>query len=189
MMPVFLIMTQTLDEKQRRAVVKRATVVAVLALLLFTVTGQFMFKFFGISSDGFRIVGGFIIFRIGLDMMQAKYTSMRAKKEEIKAYTQDISVTPLGIPMLCGPGAIANAIVLMEDAHTFEMKSIVVGVILLVYLLAYLILTTSSRLLNIIGETGNNVMMRLMGLILMVIAVECFVSGIRPILINILQAV
>ncbi len=56
-------------------------------------------------------------------MLQARYTPMKLKDEEIKTYADDISITPLAIPMLCGPGAIANAIVLMEDAHTIEMKS------------------------------------------------------------------
>lgn len=188
MMPVFLTMTQNLEPRERTAVVKRATIVACVALLLFVLSGQFLFKFFGISTDGFRIVGGFIIFRIGFDMLQAKYTSTKLKDDEIKAYANDISITPLGIPMLCGPGAIANAIVLMQDAHSLELKATLVAVILLVYLLAFFILNGSTRLVKLIGDTGNNVMMRLMGLILMVIAVECFVSGLRPILISILHA-
>ena len=112
-MPVFLTMTQSLDEKERRAVAIRATLVACCALLLFVLAGQFLFKFFGISTNGFRIVGGIIIFRIGFDMLQAKYTPMNLRKEEIKEYANDVSVAPLGIPLLCGPGAIANAIVLM----------------------------------------------------------------------------
>lgn len=187
MMPVFLIMTQNLGQRERAAVVKRATVMACVALLLFVLSGRFLFRFFGISTDGFRIVGGFIIFRIGYDMLQAKYTSTKLKDDEIKTYANDISVTPLGIPMLCGPGAIANAILLMEDAHTFELKATLVAVIVLVYLTAFFILNGSTRLVKLIGDTGNNVMMRLMGLILMVIAVECFVGGLRPILRSILN--
>ena len=122
-MPVFLTMTQSLDEKERRAVAIRSTLVACCALLLFVLAGQFLFKFFGISTNGFRIVGGIIIFRIGFDMLQAKYTPMNLRKEEIKEYANDVSVAPLGIPLLCGPGAIANAIVLMQEAHSFEMKN------------------------------------------------------------------
>ena len=109
------------------------------------------------------------------------------KDEEIKTYADDISITPLAIPMLCGPGAIANAIVLMQDAHTIEMKSTLIGMIALIYFITFLILRASTRLVKILGETGNNVMMRLMGLILMVIAVECFVSGLKPILVGILK--
>ena len=112
---------------------------------------------------------------------------MKLKDEEIKTYADDISITPLGIPMLCGPGAIANAIVLMQDAHNFEMKGILIGTIGLIYLLTFFILRASTKLVNVLGETGNNVMMRLMGLILMVIAVECFVSGLKPILVDIVR--
>ena len=186
-MPVFLTMTQSLDEKERRAVAIRATLVACCALLLFVLAGQFLFKFYGISTNGFRIVGGIIIFRIGFDMLQAKYTPMNLRKEEIKEYANDVSVAPLGIPLLCGPGAIANAIVLMQEAYSFEMKTAVIVAIILVYLITFVLLRWAGVLVKFIGETGNNVMMRLMGLILMVIAVECFVSGARPILTEILR--
>ena len=182
-MPVFLTMTQSLDEKERRA----STLVACCALLLFVLAGQFLFKFFGISTNGFRIVGGIIIFRIGFDMLQAKYTPMNLRKEEIKEYANDVSVAPLGIPLLCGPGAIANAIVLMQEAHSFEMKTALIVAIVLVYVVTFCLLRWAGQLVKFIGETGNNVMMRLMGLILMVIAVECFVSGARPILTEILH--
>ena len=177
----------SLDEKERRAVAIRSTLVACCALLLFVLAGQFLFKFFGISTNGFRIVGGIIIFRIGFDMLQAKYTPMNLRKEEIKEYANDVSVAPLGIPLLCGPGAIANAIVLMQEAHSFEMKTALIVAILLVYVVTFCLLRWAGQLLKFIGETGNNVMMRLMGLILMVIAVECFVSGARPILTEILH--
>ena len=186
-MPVFLNMTQSLDEKERRAVAIRSTLVAWCALLLFVLAGQFLFKFFGISTNGFRIVGGIIIFRIGFDMLQAKYTPMNLRKEEIKEYANDVSVAPLGIPLLCGPGAIANAIVLMQEAHSFEMKTALIVAIVLVYVVTFCLLRWAGQLVKFIGETGNNVMMRLMGLILMVIAVECFVSGARPILTEILH--
>ena len=186
-MPVFLTMTQSLDEKERRAVAIRSTLVACCALLLFVLDGQFLFKFFGISTNGFRIVGGIIIFRIGFDMLQAKYTPMNLRKEEIKEYANDVSVAPLGIPLLCGPGAIANAIVLMQEAHSFEMKTALIVAIVLVYVVTFCLLRWAGQLVKFIGETGNNVMMRLMGLILMVIAVECFVSGARPILTEILH--
>ena len=186
-MPVFLTMTQSLDEKERRALAIRSTLVACCALLLFVLAGQFLFKFFGISTNGFRIVGGIIIFRIGFDMLQAKYTPMNLRKEEIKEYANDVSVAPLGIPLLCGPGAIANAIVLMQEAHSFEMKTALIVAIVLVYVVTFCLLRWAGQLVKFIGETGNNVMMRLMGLILMVIAVECFVSGARPILTEILH--
>ena len=117
-------------------------------------------------------------------MLQAKYTPMNLRKEEIKEYANDVSVAPLGIPLLCGPGAIANAIVLMQEAHSFEMKTALIVAIVLVYVVTFCLLRWAGQLVKFIGETG---MMRLMGLILMVIAVECFVSGARPILTEILH--
>ena len=186
-MPVFLTMTNGMNDHERKAIVRRATIVSFITLMVFTFSGQFLFKFFGISSNGFRIAGGFIIFKIGFDMLQARYSNAKLKEEEVKTYADDISITPLAIPMLCGPGAIANAIMLMDDASTLSLKGTLIGIIALVYFITFLILQASTRLVRILGETGNNVLMRLMGLILMVIAVECFVSGLKPILIDILR--
>ena len=137
-MPVFLTMTQGMSEEQRQSIVKRATITALIILIVFTFAGQFIFMFFGISTNGFRIAGGVIIFKIGYDMLQARYTHVKLNSDEIKTYANDISITPLGIPMLCGPGAIANTIVLMSDAHTITMKSILIGFDS-VYLRAYIL--------------------------------------------------
>ena len=186
-MPVFLTMTNGMDEKERKHIVKRATIISFIILIAFTFCGQFLFKFFGISTNGFRIAAGIIIMKIGYDMLQARYTNTKLRDEEIKTYADDISVTPLSIPMLCGPGAIANGIIMMDDANTWALKGTMVGVIVLVYILTYIILRLSTRLVVLMGETGNNVMMRLMGLILMVIAVEFFASGVTPILTDIIH--
>ena len=186
-MPVFLTMTNGLSDDERKHIIKRATTVSFVSLIAFTLCGQFLFKFFGISTNGFRIAAGFIILKIGYDMLQARYSNAKLKDDEIKAYVNDISITPLSIPMLCGPGAIANGIILMSDATTIELKVTLITMIAVVYVISYIVLRLSTRLVNIIGETGNNVMMRLMGLILMVIAVECFVGGLKPILIDIIQ--
>ena len=160
-MPVFLTMTNGMNDHERKAIVRRATIVSFITLMVFTFSGQFLFKFFGISSNGFRIAGGFIIFKIGFDMLQARYSNAKLKEEEVKTYADDISITPLAIPMLCGPGAIANAIMLMDDASTFTLKGTLIGIIALVYFITFLILQASTRLVRILGETGNNVMMRI----------------------------
>lgn len=186
-MPVFLTMTNGMNDDERKTIVRRATIVSFITLMVFTFSGQFLFKFFGISTNGFRIAGGIIIFTIGFDMLQARYSKAKLKDDEVKTYVNDISITPLAIPMLCGPGAIANGIMLMDDANTLVKKILLVSVIASVYFITFLILRASTRLNKYMGETGNNVMMRLMGLILMVIAVECFVSGFKPIMIDILQ--
>lgn len=186
-MPVFLTMTNGMSDEERKTIVRRATIVSFITLMVFTFSGQFLFTFFGISTNGFRIAGGIIIFTIGFDMLQARYSKAKLKDDEVKTYVNDISITPLAIPMLCGPGAIANGIMLMDDAGTLVKKILLISIIALVYFITFLILRASTRLTKYMGETGNNVMMRLMGLILMVIAVECFVSGFKPIMADIFQ--
>lgn len=187
-MPVFLSMTKGMTDQERKAILKRAIFIAAVILLGFTFCGQIIFTVFGISTNGFRVAAGFIIMKIGFDMINAQYSNKGMDEEARQDYARNITVTPLAIPMLCGPGAIANGIMMMDQATNWVMTAIVVGSILLIYVLAYVILRASTRLVPILGETGTNVMMRLMGLILMVIAVECFVGGLKPILIDIIKA-
>jgi multiple antibiotic resistance protein len=122
---------------------------------------------------------------MGMDMLQARLGKVKVKESEIKTYVNDISVTPLAIPMICGPGAITNSIVLMEDATSIGKIVALFTAIFLVMLLTFIILASSSKIIKFLGETGKNVMMRLMGLIVMVIAVEFFFSGLKPILLDI----
>mgnify|MGYP003730887279 FL=1 len=181
-MPVFLSMTSDLDQKSRTKTALKAVVIAFFTLMLFMFTGDLIFRFFGISINSLRIVGGIIFFMVGQDMLQARLTRTKIKNSEIKQYVNDISITPLAIPMICGPGAITNAIVLMEDAYDSTRMMILVGTILLVLAIMFFVLYGGSRLSKLLGQTGLNVLMRIMGLIVMVIAVEFFFSGLKPIL-------
>lgn len=181
-MPLFLGLTSQMEQKHRLYIAKRAVTAAFFIIILFGFSGQFLFKFFHISVDSFRIVGGAIFFVMGFDMLNARISSIKGKDSEIKQAVKDISITPLAIPMLCGPGAITNAIVLMEDAPTLAMKTVFVASLIIMMITAFVILACSSKLVKLLGETGINVMMRLMGLIVMVIAVEFFLTGIRPFL-------
>lgn len=183
-MPIFMTMTADLDVSQRNATARKASVVAFFTIIAFALSGQLLFKFFGISVNSFRIVGGVIFFIMGMDMLQARLGQVKIKESEVKSYVSDISITPLAIPMICGPGAITNAIVLMEDASTFTRKIILLVSVFVVMVITYLILYGSSRIIKLLGQTGNNVMMRLMGLIVMVIAVEFFFSGLKPIVLG-----
>lgn len=126
---------------------------------------------------------------MGMDMLQARLEKVKVKESEVKSYVNDVSITPLAIPMICGPGAITNAIVMMEDANSIIKIMILVCCILAVMAMTYLILYSASRIIKFLGETGINVMMRLMGLIVMVIAVEFFFSGLKPIIIDIYSGI
>lgn len=178
-MPIFMTMTADLDQENRTKIAKKATIVSFIIIVAFAFIGQLLFNFFAISVHSFRIVGGVIFFIMGMDMLQARLEKVKVKDSEIKTYINDISITPLAIPMICGPGALTNAIVMMEDANSIGKIVALVISILLVMLLTFLILYSSSRIIKFLGETGINVMMRLMGLIVMVIAVEFFFGGLK----------
>ncbi len=180
-MPIFMTMTKELDKKDRNQTAKKAILASFITLVIFAFSGQVLFNFFGISVNSFRVVGGIIFFLMGMDMLQARLGTVKVKPEEIKTYVSDISITPLAIPMITGPGAITNAIVLMEDAGSIEFKLVLLLAILVVFAITLAILLSASKIIKMLGTTGNNVMMRLMGLIIMVIAIEFFLSGFKPI--------
>lgn len=186
-MPVFLGLTVELEPRDRLSIVKRAVLAAFLLILGFAFAGQFLFMFFNISIDSFRIVGGVIFFVVGFDMLNARLSSIKVKESEIKQTVRDVAITPLAIPMLCGPGAITNGIVLMQQADGWHYKLAFIAALITVMITTYVILASSSKLVKIMGQTGINVMMRIMGLIIMVIAVEFFLSGIRPFLESLLH--
>lgn len=186
-MPIFMTMTAELDVQHRTKTAKKASIVSFITIVLFAFSGQLLFNFFGISVNSFRIVGGVIFFLMGMDMLQARLGKVKVKDSEVKSYVDDISITPLAIPMICGPGALTNAIVMMEDANSIEKQITLIVTVFLVMLLTYIILYSSSRIIKVLGQTGINVMMRLMGLIVMVIAVEFFFAGLKPILLDIMK--
>lgn len=184
-MPVFMTMTGNLTKKQRNTTAVKAVLVAYFTLIVFAFSGEILFKFFGISVNSLRMVGGIIFFLMGQDMLQARLTRVKIDEEAVREYVTDISITPLAIPMICGPGAITNSIVLMQDANTWGLKAVLVFSIFVVLITTFLVLRSSSIIMKVIGDTGNKIMMRLMGLIVMVIAIEFFFSGLTPILRNI----
>lgn len=180
-MPVYLTMTSTLTPQAARNTAIRAVITALITMLLFAFLGEALFKFFQITTNGLKVAGGIIFLLMGMDMLQARLSPLKVKKEEVKSYIKDISVTPLGIPMICGPGAITNSIILMNNAETPIMKGTLIVVMVLISLITLIVLISSRRIMKVIGETGNMVMMRIMGLIVMVVAIELFFSGLKPI--------
>ena len=180
--PVFLTMTSELTDRQRNRTAFTAVLTAFITLTLFAFAGQLLFKFFGISVAAFRVAGGIIFFLMGFDMLNARVSRLKYDSKDIDEEINDIAVTPLGIPMIAGPGAITNAIVLMDDAHTVGHKIALPIAIFLVLLATFFSMITGAKIIKFLGNTGNRIMVKLMGLIMMVIAVEFFFAGLKPIL-------
>lgn len=179
--PVFTAMTSKLSPQESHRVARKATFTSLVILFAFALTGQWIFRFFSISVDSLRVVGGVIFFFMGYEMLQARLTRTQFDDETNHEYINDISITPLGIPIICGPGAITTSILLMNESKSAMEQGIVLGVITVILLLTYLLLLGAKQVTKLIGENGNKVMLRLMGLIIMVIAVEFFFAGLTPI--------
>jgi len=184
--PVFTTLTTGMNSKQAAAIALKATSTALIVLLLFTFGGNFIFDIFNISVNGLRVVGGILFFLSGYDMLRGKLTRIKSEGEEFVEAAKDFAITPLGVPMITGPGVITISIVMMNDAPDISHKSLLIVSIFIVMRLTHLILLSSRQIIAFLGESGNKVLTRIMGLIVMVIAVELFFRGLKPIIQDIL---
>jgi multiple antibiotic resistance protein len=181
---VFLSITPHNTDAERRAIVRRASIAVFIILVTFAVLGNRLFGFFGVTLDAFRVAGGLVLLKIGLDMVEARVSrSKRTPEEDQEGIArEDVSVIPLAMPMLSGPGAISTVIVLAGQADTPPKMGLLFGSILLNALLIFIILRSSLRMVTLLGETGMRLFTRILGLILISISVQFILTGIKNIL-------
>ncbi|MBN2693747.1 NAAT family transporter [bacterium] len=179
--PIFLSMVDGKTSEYGKKIAFKSTLTALITLFIFALSGEIIFKFFSISVNSLRVVGGILFFHTGFDMLQSNANKSKGHHESIPDDVDDGAVTPLGIPMLCGPGSITVTILLMQDAKTIGLKITLLSVIFFITLISFIILVASRKIVKFLGESGTKVMLKIMGLILMVIAVEFFFAGIKPI--------
>lgn len=178
--PLFLSVTDHAPEHERRQTARRAAWTCAIVLTSFAVAGSLIFKAFGITLPAFKIAGGIILLQIGLDMLQARQSGTRSTPAEAEegAAKNDASIIPLGMPMLAGPGAISTVMVLVGESHTAWQHVIVYTTIVLTAIVSYLILAGANRVRRYMGETGIRILSRLMGLLLVALAVQFVANGL-----------
>lgn len=188
--PMFLALTDGYTGDRRRSALRSALLTALAVLLVFATLGTYILGLFGITLDAFRIAGGVIFFGIGVDMLQAKRSRVKATEEEEREglAKEAVGITPLGVPMIAGPGAITTVMVLMTQAETPTRIAVVFAAVAAVLAISWAALSAAPALLRFFGQTGVNVMTRIMGLLVTVIGVQFVVDGVRPILTEILRA-
>ncbi len=185
--PILLIMTERFNRNQKRMIAKKGTLTAGITLVIFSLLGTLIFSFFGITVEAFQIMGGIIFFRSGLRMMEVRVGRSRSTETEQHEAEEgdDIAVSPIGIPLIAGPGAITASMLLSSQTpHIFSYGSLIVA-IFLVLSVVFLILSNGDIIMKKIGYTGMRIIQRIMGLILMVIAVQFVINGITKVLANI----
>jgi multiple antibiotic resistance protein len=185
--PLFSSITSKMTYREVHKIAFKGVLTAFIILVVIALAGNFIFEFFHISVNGLRIVGGFLFFLSGYDMLQGKFSRIKEEGQSFSEYVNDFAITPLGIPIICGPGSITMTMVLYNDASNTTEKFVLLSVIVVVLLITYLILVSSRKILALLGNNGNKVLMRIMGLILMVIAVELIIAGLKPIVRDIIS--
>lgn len=179
--PVFLAMTTGDSAAARRLTARRAALVAAGILAVFAVFGGLVFRLLGVSLAAFQIAGGLLLLLLATDMLRAERSRQRTTPEEVAegAVKDDVSVFPLAIPMLAGPGATSAVMVLSARSGDVPHSIAFGAALTLVVLATYLILRASSRIADKLGKTGLNVLQRVMGLVVAAFAVEFVLSGLK----------
>ena len=180
--PSFLAITQNADPARRKRMARKGALTCFIVLTSFAVGGQLIFKMFGITLPAFEVAGGLILLLIGLDMLEAKRSPTQEAHGDTEegAAKEDAGIVPLGIPMLAGPGAISSVMVLVGQVPSlwhWEMGAIL-GSIALTSLISFWVLAGAGRVRQVMGETGIRILVRIMGLLLVALAMQFFVNGL-----------
>jgi len=180
---IFAALTQSESEQFRRRLAFRGTLLAAIVLFVFTVFGDPLLSALGIGLPAFRIAGGALLFLLAVDMVFARHSGVRAPtpREQAEAeQRRDISVFPLAIPLIAGPGAITTVLLMAGSGREspaavgiiLAMLAVVLGITLALLLLA-------TRVVRLLGETGANVVSRVLGIVLAALAVQYMLDGLN----------
>jgi len=178
--PLFVTMTQGDPPAKRTRMAWHAALAACVTLVVFAVLGDVLLQLFAITIGAFRIAGGIIIFGMGMHMLRAQTPREIQTPEEVREGMdkEDIAIIPLAIPMLSGPGAMSTVLVLAQRAQTWGHLLVLMVAIVCTCGLTYLILRSAAPVTRLLGQTGQRIVARLMGLLLTVIAVQFILNGI-----------
>src|ERR1700761_3958330 len=178
--PAFISITAGVDAVRRKRMARKATLTCFIVLTSFAVAGRLIFRMFGITLPAFEIAGGLILLLIGIDMLEAKRSPTQEASEETQeaSVKEDAGIVPLGIPMLAGPGAISSVMVLVGSSPTAWQMFAIIMAIAITAVASFGVLNGADRLRRVMGETGIRILVRIMGLLLVALAMQFFVNGL-----------
>ncbi len=181
--PFFLAMTRNAGPAERRETALRAAFTAGIVLATFALAGGWIFRVLGISIGAFKIAGGVVLLLLALDMIRIQPSRTRITEKEVEAGAEkeDIAVVPLAMPLLAGPGSIATAIVLMARAREGPWWHAlpVLAAIAITAAASYLLLAGAARTERVLGRTGLSIIERAAGLLLVAVAIQFMLDGLR----------
>ena len=180
---IYVSLTTSLDRAQKDVIAKDSCRFALVVLLIVAVLGAWILQLFGITLEAFRIAGGILLFGIGMEMVYAKTsrTKLTATEKYETRDTDDIAIMPIAIPMIAGPGAITTTIVMMNEAQAMTPVAIAVVIISLVLSIAitYVMMKNSDYIMTKVGQREYRAINRLMGMLLIAIAVQFIINGMK----------
>jgi len=182
--PIFAAMTEKFPNEDQIRIARKGIITGLVVLIIFTLLGSFIFQFYGITVEAFQIMGGIIFFRSGLRMLDAQVGRSRTTQSERDEFkdSDELAISPIGVPLITGPGAITGVVILSGKGPTdYSIVSLLISVLITMGLF-YWILRAGNLLAKKIGITGMRVIERMMGLILMVIAVQFIINGLETII-------
>ena len=184
--PIFAGLTAGMTSAHRRAMAVRAVLVAAIILLLFALFGEALLGALGISLESFRIAGGIMLFLIALEMVFEKRTERREDRaEKVKGTPDtDISIFPMAMPMIAGPGSIASVMLLMSQNDGLPRSLVILGALALILVLLLLALLLAAPIMRVLGSKIEAVISRLLGVLLAALATQFVIDGIRASLIS-----
>ncbi|MGY5849827.1 MarC family protein [Salegentibacter sp. F14] len=174
--PIFMSLTKQADRKRKKHISKKATFTAFIIVSGFIILGKYIFEFFGLTIPAFKITGGLLVFFVGFEMIRAQQSSIDNQTEI--DFNEGISISPLAIPILAGPGTIVTAMNYTTTASYVDMAILVV-VFGLVMLLNHLAFISSDYLVRFIGQNKIIVIEKIMGLIIAIIGTNMLIQGIN----------
>jgi multiple antibiotic resistance protein len=180
--PIFASLTRGTTAQHRRTMALRSSMIAWAILMFFALLGAPMLQALGISLASFRIAGGIMLFFIALDMVFERRTERREKRAEQIEGTpeaEDVSVFPMAIPMIAGPGSIASAMLWVSRAEDSIEVVVVLAAITVVILLTVVALLAAGPLMRIVGERVEAMITRILGVILAALATQFIVDGLK----------
>ena len=182
--PILLVMTERFSKEEKINIAWKGSLTAFITLIIFSILGSVIFNIFGITIEAFQIMGGILFFRSGFRMSEAKIGRSRTTpmEREESQESDDLAISPIGIPLIAGPGAITASMLLSSQTPQLYSYATLGVSIFLVLAVVYLILRNGGLLMKALGYTGMRVIQRLMGLVLMVIAVQFVINGVMSIL-------
>ncbi len=178
---IFASMTTNNTEAERRRQAIRATVIATIVLMVFSIAGGWLLGALGIGLPAMKVAGGLLLFLLAADMVMGQ-TFLRATPAEQKAGAEepDISVFPLAIPLLAGPGGMTSMILMREQARgSFEAYAAVIAALVVVLALTLVCLLGASTVSRLLGKTGGHVIGRVLGVLLAALAAQIALDGVR----------